>query len=70
MGEVPGVEEKGRRRLQGVDLRDGQVQRRDDVGIRLALEADVRIADLHEGKIPARRLSCRGLRRRGLAERL
>src|SRR5262249_23936689 len=56
MGEVPGVEEKGRCRLERIDLGDSQVQRGHDVGIRRALEADVGVADLHEGKIPALRL--------------
>src|SRR5262249_37642077 len=59
MGEVPGVQEKGRRRLQCIDLGDGQLQRRHDVGIRLALEADMRIANLYKDKISACWLSCR-----------
>jgi hypothetical protein len=68
MGEVPGVEEKGRCRLERVDLGERQLQRGHHVGIRRALKANMGVANLHEGKIPARRLSCRGLRRRGLAE--
>jgi hypothetical protein len=69
MGEVPGVEEKGRRWVERVDLGDGQLQCGHHVGIRRALEADMGVADLHEGKIPARPLSSCRLLSRGLAER-
>src|SRR5215471_1046704 len=56
MGEVTSVEEKGRRRLERIDLGDSQLQRGHHVGIRRTLEADVGVADLHEGKIPTPRL--------------
>src|SRR5262249_29785091 len=69
MGEVPGVEEKGRRRLQRIDLGDGQVQRGHHVGIRRAFEADMRIANLYEAEIPLLGLPRRELCRCGLSER-
>ena len=72
MGEVPGVQEKGWRRLERIDLSDSQLQCAHHVRIGRALEADMGVADLHESKIPARprRRFRRRLCRRGLAERL
>jgi hypothetical protein len=55
--------------LQGIDLGDGQVQRGHHVGIRRALKANMRIANLYEAEIPLLGLPSRELGRGGLSER-
>src|SRR6266540_1275156 len=53
--QVAGVNNKVRRRGQGVDLRDCFLQRAEHVLVRFLAEADVAVADLHEREVSGNR---------------
>ena len=62
MREVPSMEHEGWLGRQRVDLRDRLLHRADHVLVRLALEADVGVADLNEAEVTGRGAPGRGVR--------
>src|SRR5205807_9206033 len=62
MREVPSMEDEGRLGGQRIDPRDRLLHRADHVLVRLALKADVGVADLNEAEVTGRGAPGRGVR--------
>ena len=57
MADIAGVNDESRPLRQRVDISDCAAQAAYDVGVRVLVEADVRVTDLDEGEVVFR--SCR-----------